>query len=286
VNFFFAISGYVISVVTNRPSFSTNPFLIKRVFRLYPLVILFCLFQYWLHAENIVDVTVDHSWPRILYGMSLLPNSGERYYAVTWTLEHEIIFYVLAAIIVPMFGRAILATLVLITYFFKPRLGSVHIFTMVHADFLVGILVYQFRCRLGRIGVWGPLLCSPLMYWLGYRGFELAVPARSCLALIGFTNAQWAWNRWPLRGAVMLGDASYSIYLSHWILLYLSNRLAWGIQAAAWSAELWRLGTLAAICAVSILLWYGFERPINDFGHRLSQFARAMRRSQARSSRA
>lgn len=153
VNFFFAISGYVISVVTDRPQFTAASFLIKRVFRLYPLVIVFCLFQYWLHVAPIVDVTVDHSWSRILYGMTLLPGSGERYYAVTWTLEHEVIFYLLAAMIVPRFGRmwlaALLAALASVAYFVKPEFGDIHIFTMVHADFLAGILAYQYREGLG-----------------------------------------------------------------------------------------------------------------------------------------
>ena len=210
--------------------------------------------------------------------MTLLPGSGERYYAVTWTLEHEVIFYLLAAVIVPWFGRmwlaALLAALVSVAYFVKPEFGNIHIFTMVHADFLVGILAYQYREGLRRLGVWMPLLCSPALYYFGYQGFQLAVPAGSFLALVGCSNVRFAWNRWPLRAAVILGDASYSIYLSHWILLYLSNRLAWGIEPTWASAEFWRFGTLVAICTVSVLLWYGFEKPINEFGHRLSQAGR------------
>ncbi len=280
VNFFFAISGYVISVVTDRPGFSTGSFLIKRIFRIYPLVVLFCLFQLWLHRVPIVDVTADHSWPRILYGMSLLPGSGERYYAVTWTLEHEVIFYLLAAVIVPIMGRmwlaALLITLAAVAYFFQPQFGNIHIFTMVHADFAVGILAYQFRISLKRAGAWLPLLCSLVCYWAAYHGYSLALATGSFLALVGFTNMQYAWDRWPLRGAVILGDASYSIYLSHWIVLYLSNRIAAGIEPTWAPVELWRFGTLAMVCAVSIALWYGFERPINAIGHRLSKGRRTV----------
>jgi exopolysaccharide production protein ExoZ len=276
VDFFFAISGYVISVVTDRPSFSAGPFLVKRIFRLYPLVIVFCLFQYWLHAAPILDVTLDHSWQRILYGMSLLPGSGERYYAVTWTLEHEVIFYLLAAIVVPSFGRmglaAILALLVAITYFFQPALGSIHIFTMVHADFLAGLLAYQYRERLERLGTLMPAVGSLALYWLAYRGyFQLALASGSFLALVAFMNIRWDLKRFPLRLAVILGDASYSIYMSHWILLYLSYWLAYKLAVDPSIAELWRFSTLGAICIVSTMLWYGFEKPINQFGHRLSR---------------
>src|SRR6266511_5718154 len=37
VNFFFAISGFVICLVASRGTFSVRSFLIKRIFRLYPL---------------------------------------------------------------------------------------------------------------------------------------------------------------------------------------------------------------------------------------------------------
>ena len=37
VDLFFAISGFVICLVVSRPGFSVQSFLVKRVFRLYPL---------------------------------------------------------------------------------------------------------------------------------------------------------------------------------------------------------------------------------------------------------
>jgi peptidoglycan/LPS O-acetylase OafA/YrhL len=281
VPFFFAISGYVICVVTDRSTFTTASFALKRIFRLFPLVILFCIFQYQLEVYQIVSVTADHSLSRILYGMSLLPGSGERYYAVTWTLEHELIFYAMAAIIVPLFGRwglgAALFALAAIAYLFAPAFWKVHLFTTVHADFLAGVLAYQLRDRLRTLGLWIPLGLGLACYWLGARGYlPFGIPIGSVFLLSGLINARWPWGRWPLRGAVALGDASYSIYLSHWILLYLSNRLAWGIEPTHIPAELWRFGTLAVICVVSIALWRFFERPMIAVGEMLSR--RASRR--------
>src|SRR5258708_224151 len=37
VNFFFAISGFVICLVLTRPSFTVRSFLVRRAFRLYPM---------------------------------------------------------------------------------------------------------------------------------------------------------------------------------------------------------------------------------------------------------
>src|SRR5258708_14512199 len=84
-------------------------------------------------------------------------------------------------------------------------------------------------------------------------------------------NIRWDLKRFPLRLAVILGDASYSIYMSHWILLYLSNWMAHDLDVDRSIAEPWRFGTLGAICIVSTMLCYGFEKPINQFGHWLSR---------------
>jgi len=274
VNFFFAISGFVIAVVTDRFNFAIKPFLIKRFFRLYPLVAVFCLFQYALHLLNIVEVTSDHSWSRILYGMSLLPGHGERYYAVTWTLEQEVIFYLLAATIVPFFGRLTLAAILICLAGTGNILGfssdETHILTMAHADFAAGIIAYHFRDQLRCLGV-VPLLLAPIAYWLAYRGaFGWGTPTGSLLALVGCANMQLDIDRWPQRVLVEIGDASYSIYLSHWILLYLSNRWAHDLHLAPALAETWRFATLAVIVVVSIMLWRRFEKPVNEFGRRVS----------------
>jgi peptidoglycan/LPS O-acetylase OafA/YrhL len=281
VEFFFAISGYVICLVTDRPSFTVTSFAVKRIFRLYPLVILFCVVQYQLEVHRIVTVTADHSITRILYGMSLLPDSGERYYAVTWTLEHEVIFYAMAATLIPYVGRwglaAVLLGLALIARYAEPAFGNIHVFATVHADFLAGIVAYQLRDRFRMLGSWAPLGAGIACYWMGAKGYlPFGIPIGSVLLLSGLINAQWPWQRWPLSWMVALGDASYSIYLSHWIMLYLSNRLAWGIEPKLVPAEVWRTGTLIVICLLSLALWRLFERPMITIGNSLCRrFSRA-----------
>lgn len=65
-----------------------------------------------------------------------------RYYGVTWTLEHEVIFYLLAALVIPHLGRVglatILACLAAIAYVTQANSDG-HIFTTLRADFLAGI---------------------------------------------------------------------------------------------------------------------------------------------------
>ena len=75
VNFFFAISGYVICLVVSRPGFAPIPFAIRRVFRLYPMysatmaviVVLIALGKYRLEP-------IGH----FLYSMTLPPQQSRR----------------------------------------------------------------------------------------------------------------------------------------------------------------------------------------------------------------
>ena len=53
------------------------------------------------------------------------------------------------------------------------------------------------------------------------------------LLVLGLVNAKWEWNRIPQNVLVKIGDASYSLYLIHFILvaLCLSRILCVGILA-------------------------------------------------------
>ena len=102
VNFFFAISGFVISSVCDKAGFTPREFLIK-VFRLYPV--------YWA----VIALTIflkpfvflpggSYKAGYIAYSMTLLPQSGTPFYPVTWSLEYEFMFYALAVLVVPFFN--------------------------------------------------------------------------------------------------------------------------------------------------------------------------------------
>ena len=103
VDLFFAISGFVICLVVSRPGFSVGSFLIKRVFRLYPL---------WLATLTIFAVlallwrgpTETETLGYFLYSATLLPTEQFPFYNIGWSLQHEMIFYLIAAVIAPIFG--------------------------------------------------------------------------------------------------------------------------------------------------------------------------------------
>jgi exopolysaccharide production protein ExoZ len=101
LDFFFAISGFVICLVATRPSFTLPGFIIKRIFRIYPM--------YWVTMAMIVGLIArgqyaEQPLSHFLYSLTLLPQSTPPAYEVSWTLERELVFYLLAALIVPIGG--------------------------------------------------------------------------------------------------------------------------------------------------------------------------------------
>jgi exopolysaccharide production protein ExoZ len=73
VNFFFAISGFVICLVASKPTFSPASFAVKRVFRLFPM--------YWVAMAMVVVLILLGKYRveplgHFLYSMTLLPQNG------------------------------------------------------------------------------------------------------------------------------------------------------------------------------------------------------------------
>jgi exopolysaccharide production protein ExoZ len=101
VNFFFAISGYVICVVVSRPTITLRSFIIRRLFRLFPM--------YWVAMSAVAFMILIGRYPQqdvghFLYSMTLLPQQGTPSYEVSWTLEREVVFYALAGYYSPNSG--------------------------------------------------------------------------------------------------------------------------------------------------------------------------------------
>jgi exopolysaccharide production protein ExoZ len=103
VDLFFAISGYVICLVVTKPQFRPIPFLVKRAFRLYPLRLV-TLTAFAVLALLWRDPTETETWRYFLYSATLLPTEALPFFNVGWSLQHEIAFYALAAMIVPIGG--------------------------------------------------------------------------------------------------------------------------------------------------------------------------------------
>lgn len=290
VDFFFAVSGYVICLVVAKPSFTLRGFFIKRFFRLYPL--------YW-GAMAIIAVMIwygKHPDPvtlgQYLYSLTLLPQQGLAAYSVSWTLEREIVFYALAASTIPLVGvpglAVVLAALAWAGHTYHNP-WSFHLASTYQADFLAGVLVFMLSKYVRMVPLAARLM--PPLAWCALVGGTAAlaslwlVPAKIfpfatticlCFMLLGMVHINAPWKHPSLHWLVKVGDASYSIYLLHGIILYYANWLSAQIfQMPDWLCEFWRFGALAACCVISSLTWRTIETPFIALGNRLADRPRS-----------
>lgn len=219
VDLFFVISGFIIATIPKR---SPGEFFFDRMWRLYPIWLVASVpWLLWIKPPApVVASTLTH-WP--IYGHFVLP-----VLPIGWTLSFEFLFYVAAALAlitrytVPLalFGISLVAGAVLRWPVFD-FIGNPMIF-----DFLMGVAI----ARLPRIEWLGwpavavgvvALAFSPLQIYLG----ETAISAATSINRVvfwGIPVAALVYGALCLesyfsraRISVLLGDASYSIYLFH-----------------------------------------------------------------------
>lgn len=195
MNFFFAISGYVVCLVTSKPSFTARDFIIKRALRLYPL--------YWAVLAAVAFMILIGRYPTQLPGhffwsATLLPQPSPSVYDVGWTLEREIVFYALAAVTIPIAGTRglalVLAALALGGYLYGNP-WSFHLISTTQADFLGGVLIFligrHFRPNLAA-SIFLIVAGSFTLWWTRTHDFVFAATLSLALVLFGMIHLKLA----------------------------------------------------------------------------------------------
>jgi peptidoglycan/LPS O-acetylase OafA/YrhL len=275
VDLFFAISGYVICLVVDKPSFTVGGFAIKRLLRLYPM--------YWVAMALVLVLVAWGKYPpqppsHFLYSMTLLPQHGPPAYDVSWTLEREVVFYALAGAIVPLLGitglACTLAALAAAGWWFGNP-WSLHLVSITQADFLAGVIVYLARHRLAAVPapLWLTIGIGALIWTCPFT-IPFSIPTSMLLILAGLARLQLPWQRAPFSWLVGAGNASYSIYLLHYIVFMTlsvigGQKLPFALPA--WACEPWRAGGLLTVCLVSHATFLAIERPMILLGERLAK---------------
>ena len=230
VEFFFAISGFVVShsLAQQLPS----RFLALRLLRIYP--------AFWLAAALVIAVRIATGRPwafdRLPQALTLLPLGGADYPlgGVEWSLVYEVFFYALLAVIakVPLRNArewAMLAWLVAIAALsrsgpvyatsFLPTFGTI-VFSAFNLPFIAGVLAYSWFRRVERLPVAALAIAVPLALVAAERAgstelqiaFLAAGFASTVLVAAEFSRRRDASLSNPL---VRLGDWSYGLYLVH-----------------------------------------------------------------------
>jgi peptidoglycan/LPS O-acetylase OafA/YrhL len=300
---FFVISGFVILKTID----AINPadFLVRRFFRIVPLNAFVCicisllLFAY-CRLENIpapssLKSVIVSSFAANYYfeSFTILP--------VLWTLEAEIAFYLVIALVVTLFGRlgflGLLGTsatcLVLITAANSPivarwmapqalaLLSHLSVLLIHIAFMLVGAVIYRGVTSARPAVTTGYAVAALALCLTSYETFRylsggqhvgyhipdiLAALLIFTLALIAGLKGRWLS---PLK---FLGDISYPLYLVHiplgWWLLAASAHVGFGMYVSACLSA-------SACILVSWILHVWVETPTQRLGRRFSFKKRA-----------
>jgi len=289
VDLFFVISGFVMVVVT-RGSFQSNEaikkFMYHRVTRIYPL--------YWIYSSLILCVyliqptlvnSAQGNQVNIIFSYLLLPQDLLPLINVGWTLIHEMYFYFIFAflLLLPrgrfLFGLIIWGGyIVVVNNYYGPSSNSfVDVYTHpLTLEFISGCLIgimYFNRPLFGHAKFCALLAFSSwfLAYYYTHelsgditpdgwvRIFVYGVPAALTLyaALLLEIKDEILMPVW-LRS---IGDASYSIYLSHVIVLSVVGRI-WFSFASEGSVDniIMVFVMTSAVLIAGFLSYYLIER--------------------------
>lgn len=276
VDLFFVISGFIMVVSTRGERADVRGFLRKRLVRIAPL--------YWLATG--VALLVDRlsgvppvALPDILRSLLFIAYHNDRLgdvqpvLSVGWTLNLEMLFYIVFAATMRLSsGRqvatvgAIFLALSVARLVLSPPPEAVAFFytSPILLEFVAGMAlglgVVPLR-RISRASGVALVIAGCALAIVGNlvvpmpRTVGLGAPALLICAGALVVEARYGLRRW--RAARLLGDASYSIYLVHPIVLGLLMPLA--LRVPWWFAA---PVTMAAAIAAGLLVYRSVEQPL------------------------
>jgi peptidoglycan/LPS O-acetylase OafA/YrhL len=303
VDIFFVISGFIMAYTTKT---SAGPgqgwlFIRRRIARIYsgywPFYLLALLVFAWINPAYLETSSLIRS--AILWPANVL------LIAVSWTLIFEMFFYVLFTFLVMATARRrqfVLGVLLLVTVSWslishfglhaynqgqleKMSLAQYYMLSPYLAEFLAGaLLASQVGKNQGK-RAWLYLLSGVLLFSLGgwvnnalfygrieqgyfifYRVLAFGIP--SLLLLKGMIELEHSGFRAPARFSILAGGASYAIYLSHTLLLTVTQYLGFNVFAGQFgnttaTLMFWLLILVVLLLSMAHYSW--IERPLHGW---------------------
>lgn len=270
VDLFFVISGFVLALaIYHGRQKSFLAFFSGRALRIYPMAILTTLI---FMASSIMVMEYQPDVLRIATSLTLVPAPVIPLPVVLWTLKQELLFYLIISF--SIFHRVIGGCLFAIWALVSLGMGLERtdeawlagwFFHVQNFEFLAGFIVYfvwrrfTFSPRIGALLFWGGLLAFMAVSLLGTAQVEdarlsvLFLTAVCTSLVLGAALLQMRTISW----LAFLGTASYSIYLFHFFLLSLFNKIIIRMNFSAFvDFTLISLGAVLGGC----LFYMVFER--------------------------
>lgn len=274
---FFLVSGYIISEVL--ASEQPTSFLIRRVFRIYPLYITAVLIQIIVQNRG-ESLSLSVLVPQLLL-MGDFFGSPYTLGGVEWTLRVEIMFYVFMAMLRAggFWGerKNWLIMVLLITTMLMSQLpvfpeGPYQGYFFIYAPFLfLGVGFWLYEKETINFGWLLTLICTVFVNYFylisSYQPYWLPTQ----FAVLGFLLFTLTWifraRFQSTKSILLLSDLTYSVYLFHkWMFDYFRDSII-KILPSIQSPDILALVPLFIFCFV---LHRIIERPANKFGRAIT----------------
>lgn len=292
VDLFFVISGFVMVIVT-RGQFqqlaSAVTFFYHRITRIYPLYWFYSgliLIVYLIHPE-LVNASQGHQ-ANIIKSFLLLPQDKLPLLLVGWTLIHEMYFYCIITLLLFMpekyfkYGLIIWGLLIIAAEFIWTKNASPAFLLITHpltfefiAGCLIARLIYSGINKYSRLsGILGLGLLL-IFYSFYYHQASNPIPDNwsrvivfglACMLLVYAAAALEVRGKLLPRFLDIIGNASYSIYLSHILVLSVLGRfLSRNFAQHFWIHLTILIIMLAAVIIFGSLSYRFLEKPLIRF---------------------
>jgi exopolysaccharide production protein ExoZ len=278
IHFFFVISGYIIARAhesdIGRPD-RLRRYALRRFVRIYPV--------YWIVSlvgiAGILLVGGEHLLtPRLLLGtFTLLPFAGtDAVLAVAWTLFRELAFYVAFGVLI--FNRtAGLVVAAELAYLIAP--GNLLFLMGVGAFYLLKTTRIPNPLVLGTFGLVAFFTLAAILPVRGLPAVPLGFSA--ALALVGFVEAERTRGLRMPRASELLGNASYSIYLTHLLILSLGAKILTTLPLGFIPPPVFFVILASGAVGFALAFYRYVEKPMLAGLRSLSEGAKATTRAEA-----
>lgn len=280
VDLFFIISGFIMCHVSARKPISARQFLWARVLRIMPLYWTLSLIALAVFIWDPAIVNSSGGTTTVLNSFTLVPNGDKFLIQTGWTLSYEFIFYLVfaaslffARVNYIVFIAVSIILLVGIGMFMSPSSPIIQLLTgSLLLEFLMGVGAYLYVCRVSHHTAVSATLLGVGIIMLGYvaytnhsqyRVIVYGIPYMIFFAgLVSFEGlVRLSANQGIGRVMKLLGDASYSMYLSHPFSLAVGGMILKHLHVHAPSAGSTFI-LVAASLGGGVACYFMLERPL------------------------
>jgi peptidoglycan/LPS O-acetylase OafA/YrhL len=293
VDLFFVISGFVMVWISgaDRGPVPAASFLFSRAARIYPPALLFTTLAVLgsVAAGNFGERAAAENW--LLFSYLMLPQETLPVLAVSWTIVHEVYFYLIFAVLLlipyprlmpaALIGWAAVVTLAGAAGWTSAGPWSNLVFSPLTLEFIAGALA---AAALKHWGPWrslftftaGLAMALAVALWLGTDVFEaqsqwgrvVQYGLPSIALIYGAAGLEIAGRFQCPRWLVAIGDISFSLYLSHLLVMAATLQIWTRIVPPGTTHWPLVLAMLIASLPVAAVSYIAFERPAVRLAHR------------------